>query len=574
MTSLFFRTLKEPPADSEIISHKLLEQAGYLHKLGKGLYIYTPLMWRVLKKMMTIIREELDRAGCQELACPILQPKELWEKSGRWDGYVAERLLYTLKDREDREFCIAPTHEEVVTSLVADWIKSHKKLPLNLYQFGSKFRDEIRPRFGLMRGKEFLMKDGYSFAASEQGMNDHYERMHRSYSAIFTRFGLDFSVVKAHGGKIGQGRSEEFQVKADAGEDAIMVAGSFACNIETAHTTPTPFSYETTLQKKELLSTPNLKSIEQLSENLALPKERILKMVVYTLTYADCKQYVAILIRGDRQINPVKVQTELGALEIALATNEEILAQTKTEPGFLGPIDCPLPIYADLSCVPMTNVLCGANKKDAHFINVNFERDFPKPEFKDFLLAEEGDPCPEAGGLPYKVQRGIEVAHIFNLGTTYSKKCNGQFQDEQGAMHYFWMGTYGIGVSRTAAAIVEQSHDTKGIVWPISIAPFTCLITAVSTKDPLLTEAALRAYDTLLKAGYDVLLDDRDERLGFKLHDSDLMGIPYKMIFGKSYLQEKKVEIESRAGEKNLIEEQDLLKWTASISSNSPYTSA
>lgn len=558
---LFFRTLKEPPADSEITSHKLLEQAGYLHKVGKGLYIYTPLMLRVLRKIMGVIKEELDHAGCQELSCPVLQPRELWETSGRWDGYVAEKLLYTLKDREDREFCVAPTHEEVVSSLAADWIKSHKKLPLNLYQFGSKFRDEIRPRFGLMRSKEFLMKDGYSFSSSEEQMDMQYELMHKSYSAIFTRFGLDFSVVKAHGGKIGQDRSEEFQVKADVGEDAVMVAGHFACNIETAKTTVSSFAYDSVLQEKELLFTPNLKSIEQLAQEIKLPKERILKMVVYKLTYADQTTLAAIMIRGDRQVNAVKVQTELQALEIALASDEEIRKATQAEPGFLGPIGLSLPLYADLSCKEMTNFLSGANKKDYHFINVNFDRDFPRPEYKDFLLAEEGDPCPEAGGIPYQLQRGIEVGHIFNLGRSYSKKFNGQFQDEHGKMQYFWMGTYGIGVGRTAAAIVEQSHDQKGIIWPLVVAPFVLLVTAASMKENLTVSIATEVYTKLINAGYEVLLDDREERLGFKLRDSDLLGIPYKMIIGKSYIEEKKIEIESRKGEKILLEEKALLSW-------------
>lgn len=559
-SNLFFRTLKEPPADSEIISHKFLEQAGYLHKLSKGLYIYTPLMWRVLKNIMKIMREELDKAGCQELSCPILQPKELWEKSGRWDGYVAEKLLYTLTDREDREFCVAPTHEEVVTTLVADWVKSHKKLPINLYQFGSKFRDEIRPRFGLMRGKEFLMKDGYSFSASEERMNEEYENMHKCYHSIFTRFGLEFSIVKAHGGKIGQGRSEEFQVRADIGEDGIMVAGDFACNIEAACTKLSPFSYETLLKEKELLSTPHITTIEELAQKTKLPKECILKIVVYKLTYADKTELVAIMMRGDRQINSLKVQTELNALEIALASNEELLA-VKAQPGFLGPIDLPFPLYADFSCEPMTNFLAGANKKDYHFINVNFGRDFPKPECRDFLLVEEGDLCPEANHLPYKLQRGIEVAHIFNLGTTYSQKCNGQFQDEEGKMHYFWMGTYGIGVSRTAAAIVEQSHDEKGIIWPLDVAPFTLLITPASIKDEALFGVATRIYETLKEAGHEVLLDDRDERLGFKLRDSDLLGIPYKMIIGKNYTQEGKIEVESRKGVKILLEESAIVDF-------------
>ncbi|NGX61114.1 MAG: Proline--tRNA ligase [Chlamydiae bacterium] len=551
-SQLFFRTFKEPPHEADIVSHKLLERGGYLKKLGKGLYTYTPLMWRVLKKLNQIIREELDKAGAQEISMPFLHPADLWKETGRWDDFTAENLLYTLKDREGHPFCLAPTHEEVVVSLVASWVDSWKQLPVNLYQIGTKFRDEIRPRFGLMRAKEFLMKDGYSFSKDVAGMEAQYEKMREAYSKIFERLSLRFAIVEAHGGKIGKGKSEEFQVLADIGEDVVMVCEEYASNVEMTRAIPPSYPYKESLQEKRQLPTPNTPTIESLSTFLQVDPPLILKTIVYKLLFSDRQEYVAIGIRGDRQINEVKVADHFQAIEAALASEEEVKEKTGASFGYVGPFHSPLPFYADESARPMTNFVAACNQDGVHEVDVNWERDLPLPQFADFLLAKEGDGCPHIPGKVYKIERGIEVGHIFNLGTLYTEKLSAQYQDQEGEMRPIWMGTYGIGVGRTAAACVEQRHDERGIIWPLCLAPFHCMITATTTKDPTLVETAEKIYQRLTQAGFEPLLDDREERLGFKLRDSDLIGLPYKMIVGKA-LAEGNIEIESREGEKHLI---------------------
>jgi len=561
LSKLFFRTTKEIPHEAEIPSLQLLERAGYLRKLAKGIYIYTPLMQRVFEKITKIVREELNSVGAQEISMPNLHPKELWEESGRWDDYSAEKLLFTLTDREEHAWCLAPTHEEVCVKLVSNWVTSYKQLPLNLYQIGTKFRDEIRPRFGLMRAKEFLMKDGYSFSSSKEEMEREYAVMRKAYSKIFERMELDFVIVSAHGGKIGQGKSEEFQVKADIGEDVVMVAGNFASNVETAPATPKEFPYDKEFLEKEKIATPNVATIEELSTLTKIAAHKILKTIVYKLVYKDREEFIAIGIRGDRQTNDVKVADIFKPLKVTLASDEEIKRVTKAQKGFLGPIDCPLAFYADQTCAPMTNFLAAANVVDIHFANTNWGRDCPKPKFHDFLLAEEGDACPHEPGATYRIQRGIEVGHIFNIGTKYSDRLNALFQNEKGDMQYFWMGTYGIGIGRTAAAIVEQKHDDNGIIWPLSVAPFSILITAAVMKDEKQRQTAETIYDELKKAGFDPLLDDREQRLGFKLKDSDLLGIPYKLIVGKSFLEKGEFEIESRQREKTFLKQDALVEW-------------
>ncbi|MCC5832241.1 MAG: proline--tRNA ligase [Chlamydiales bacterium] len=556
---LFFRTFKEPPAETDIISHQLLERGGYIRRLSKGIYSYTPLMMRVLKKILTIVRDELDKAGAQEVSLPFLHPAHYWKESGRWDDFKSEKLLYTLEDREGHPYCLAPTHEEVVVALVANWATSYKQLPFNLYQIGNKFRDEIRPRFGLMRGKEFLMKDGYSFCKNPEEMDQQYEAMSIAYSNIFKRLGLKFVIVEAHGGKIGRGKSEEFQVVADIGEDAVMVCESYAANVEATKSIPPSYSYEKSLKPQQRVATPGTKTIEDLAIFLKVDHQQILKTLVYKLIYSDREEYVAIGIRGDRQINSLKVGEKFGSVETLLATEEEVNRVTGASLGFIGPLDSKLPFYADNSARPMTNFVCAHNEDGVHYIHVNWERDLALPTFEDFLLAEEGDSCPHIPGGVYHMQRGIEVGHIFNIGTKYTEKLGGFFQDENGEMKPIWMGTYGIGIGRTAAACIEQSHDEKGIIWPKVIAPFRILITAAATNEPTLIEAAEKIYQTL--APFEPLLDDRDERLGFKLKDSDLMGIPYKLIVGKSFTKEGKVEIESRLGEKHLVAPDAVKEW-------------
>lgn len=554
LSRYFFHTFKEAPADADIASHKLLEQAGYIHRIARGIYAYSPLMHRVLEKLSHIVREEMEKAGAIELNLPHLHPAELWNQSGRWHDYTAENLLYTIKDREDHPYCIAPTHEEAIVSFVSSWIKSYKELPLNLFQIGTKFRDEIRPRFGLIRAKEFLMKDGYSFSQDPKGMERQYILMRDAYSAIFDRLELDYVLVQAHGGKIGgKGQSQEFQVKTDIGEDIVMLSGDYAVNVETAKSIPPSFPYESKKRERQRVETPNITTIEELARFLKLKPQQILKTVVYKLIFLDRKDFVAIGIRGDREVNPLKVSDYFGATEIELASDTEI-AKFSTK-GFIGPFNCSLPFYADDSCKPMTNFCAACNEKDVHLIDANWESEI---EYADFLLAEEGDRCPKTGDL-YRIQRGTEVGHIFNLGTKYSDKMEALFQAENGERKPFWMGTYGLGMGRTIQACVEQKHDQKGIIWPFSIAPFKIFITASLTKNQDLVDEADKIYEEL--NCFEPLYDDRDLRLGFKLKDSDLMGMPYKLIVGKSFQEKGQLEIESRTGEKILIDRKQLSKW-------------
>ncbi len=559
-SNLLLRTLKEPPHDADIVSHQLLERAGYVHKVGRGVYSYSPLMLRVFRKLMDIIREELDKAGAQEVQLPQLHPSQPWQQSGRWNDYIAEKLLYSFKDREEHDYCMAPTCEEIATHFVGSWIKSYKELPLNIYQFGNKFRDEIRPRFGLMRSKEFMMKDGYSYSSDEKGMEKQYIQMRDAYSEIFKRIGLDFVLVEAHGGKISAtGRSQEFQATAEVGEDVVMTCGDYAANVEATKSIPPPFDYSSELLARETLPTPNVSSIEELSTFAKLPPEQILKTLLYKLIYSDKHEFVAIAIRGDRQVNPLKVSDKFGCTEIELASDEEIKKLTGSRPGFIGPLELKLPYFADLTAKPMTNFLCAFNKEDVHEKNVNWERDLPLPEFGDFLLAQEGDGCPHVKDGTFKIERGIEVGHIFNIGTRYAEKLEALYQDENGKTKPFWMGTYGIGIGRTAQAVIEQKHDERGIVWPLCLAPFKVMIAVANPKEATHVQEAEHLY-ALLHA-FEPLYDDRNERLGFKLRDSDLMGIPYKLIIGKTFANEGKFEIESRNGEKSLITKDEVLDW-------------
>ncbi len=552
-SQLFFRTFKEPPAEADIASHKLLEQAGYIHRLGRGLYIYSSLMKRVIDKLSQIVREEMEREGAIEVTLPHLHPADIWHETGRWGDYTAEHLLYTVEDREGHPYCLAPTHEEAMTAFVRSWVKSYRELPINLYQIGAKFRDEIRPRFGLIRAKEFLMKDGYSYSKDPEGMNEQYEKMRRAYSAILDRLELDYVLVQAHGGKIGgKGQSQEFQVKTSVGEDTVMVCGNYAANVEATQSIPPSFSYDSSKKTQERVSTPNVSSIEELSRFLEIEPQKILKTIVFKLIFFDRKEFVAIGIRGDRQVNPIKVQDHFGAIEIEQASDSDI--NKKSAVGFIGPLNCPFAFYADETCRPMKNFCCANNEKDIHFMNVNWDKE---PEYHDFLLAEAGDKHPDGG--TYSIQKGTEVAHIFNLGTKYSEKMKATYQDENGEQQPFWMGTYGLGVGRTAQACVEQRHDDKGIIWPMAIAPFRIMIIPAATHNEELMAVAEEIYLEL--EDHDPLFDDRDQRLGFKLKDSDLIGIPYKLIVGKSLQESGKLEIESRLGQKELIGRDDLREW-------------
>jgi prolyl-tRNA synthetase len=558
LSKYFFRTLKESPHEAEVPSQQLLERAGYIHRLSKGIFCYTPLMQRVLQKLSHLIRNKLNEAGALECALPQLHPKEIWEKSGRWDAYTAEKLLYHFEDREGHSMCIGPTCEEVCVDLLSSWVNSYKQLPVNLYQFSNKFRDEIRPRFGLMRGKEFYMKDGYSFAADETGMIENYAAMKNAYSSVLDTLELRYSAVAAHGGKIaGKSKSEEFQVLADIGEDVVMTCGDKAFNVEATKSTPPAFDYKQELKSSEKVLTPGATTIEILAAQLKIAPQQILKTLAYTLIFPNERRLVLIGIRGDREVNTIKVSDFFGALEIELASPEEIAKKLGTQKGFIGPIDCPVTFYGDLSCQPMTNFCVACNEKDVHLINVNWDRDLKRPELHDFLQAKAGDT--DENGELFEEQRGIEVGHIFTIGTKYAEQMDAKFQDQEGKLRPFWMGTYGIGIGRLAQACVEQKYDEKGIIWPLAIAPYKIVIIPASSKDEELMNISEELYKALTP--FDPLFDDRDARLGFKLKDSDLVGIPYKIIVGKSFKESGKLEIESRLGEKLAIKPEEITGW-------------
>lgn len=561
-SQLFYKTSKNANKEASVLSYELLEKAGYITKTSKGIYIYTPLFWRVVMKMTEIIREELNAVGGQEIMMPILHPAELWKQTGRWQAFLSENLLYTLKDRDDKEFCLAPTHEEVVTAFAAQWLSGRKQLPLHLYQIATKFRDEIRPRFGLMRAREFLMEDSYTFSDSPEQMDEQYYKLRSAYQKIFDRLDLKYVIVEADGGKIGKGKSEEFHILCNIGEDTICVSGSYGANIEAAVSIPLPVTYDAEQLPMKEVETPNVKTIEELETFFSVPKHKILKTLIVKLSYGSEEKFVAIGIRGDRQVNTVKVCSYLQADECVFATEEEILQTIGVDKGFLGPLNCPIDFLADNTTQPMTNFICAGNKKDVHFTHVNWERDLPQPTYADFLLAEAGDLCPSNDLAPYEVFQGVEVAHIFNLGTKYTECFSVEFQDEQEQKQVCWMGTYGIGVGRTIAACVEQLSDHRGIVWPKAIAPFQIAI-LYNGGDSQSEQKAMQVYKELCQAGYEPLLDDRNERLGFKLKDSDLIGIPYKFILGKTFWSSGIFEIESRSGEKHSLTQEELLAWCA-----------
>lgn len=557
---LFYRTSKNANKEASVLSYELLQKAGYLFKTSKGIYSYTPLFQRVILKMTEIIREELNAIGGQEVCLPLLQPAELWEKTGRWKAFLSEKLLYVLKDRENKAMCLAPTHEEVVSEFVAQWLTGREQLPIHLYQIGTKFRDEIRPRFGLMRAKEFLMEDSYTFSDSPEQMEEQYAKLRLAYQRIFDRLNLKYVIVAADGGKIGKGKSEEFHVLCSLGEDTICVSGSYGANVEAAQAIPPSYVYDSNFLPVEEVATPNIRTIEDLEVFFNTPKHKILKTLVVKTRQKDSEKFFAICIRGDRQINLTKVASFLQVDDCELASEEEILKHLHVEKGFIGPLYCPIPCYADETTRPMTNFICANNQKDVHCKHVNWGRDIPLPAFGDFLLAEAGDLCPQNGGAPYEIFQGVEVAHIFNLGTRYTESFSVGFQDKNGDKQLCWMGTYGIGVGRTLAACIEQLADNKGLVWPLAVTPFSITI-LYNGGDTEGEATALQLYQSLNTEGFEPLLDDRNERLGFKLKDSDLLGIPYKLIIGKSFQSTGLLEIESRSGEKCNVSPENLLDW-------------
>ncbi len=547
LSKQLFVTLKEEPSDAEVRSHALMARAGFLQKLAAGQYTYGPLLLRVLKKIEAIVREEHDRAGCQELLMPALQPRELWESSGRWDRYTADGILFHLKDRKGAEMCLGPTHEEVITHFVKRFVKSYKQLPLILYQIQTKFRDEIRPRFGLMRGREFIMKDAYSFDVSEEAMAASYAVMRDVYYRIFSRSGLRFTPVQADSGAIGGSGSEEFMVDADTGEDAIAVcrATGYAANVEKAvsRIPEPPAAPEQVAMHKE--PTPDAKTCEALLGLFPqLSIERLLKTVLYEATLEEGQtQVVAVMARGDREVNEVKLLNHLGALDVQLAAPETVKRVTGAEVGFAGPIGLAdeVRLLADNSVNGVQGFLCGGNETDTHYLDVWFGRDLEQPETLDLGLVQAGDLVVDGEG-EIEITRGIEVGHIFQLGTKYSESMDAKFAPEQGSTEPMWMGCYGIGVSRVAASAIEQNHDDAGMIWPIPIAPYTVLIVQMRAGDEAQDALAQELHDQLEGEGIDVLWDERPKiSPGAKFKDADLIGIPLRLVVGRD-ASDRKVE--------------------------------
>ena len=551
MSKMFIQTLREFPSDAEVISHKMLGRAGFIKKLAPGVYTYMPLMWRVLKKVENIVREEMDRAGAQELLMPFVQPKELWEESGRWEVYGRE--LMRLKDRHDRDMCLGPTHEEIITSVARDGLKSYKQLPVNLYQIQSKFRDEIRPRYGLLRGREFIMKDAYSFDIDEAGLDKEYENMAKAYKRIFERCGLDTKMVQSDSGAIGGSVSHEFMVitDTDAGENDVFYCNDcdYSANsnhaisdLEDAVVDGKDYFAET-----KVFDTPNTHSIEELSEFLNIPATLILKSLVYIVD----KKPVIALIRADKAVEETKLMNAVGGIDIRIASSAEIaelMEQHNFEavPGFIGPKGmADITIIADNTVKDMKNFVVGINETDKHLVGANLEDLGIELKYADIRLVQRGELCPQCG-KPLQVTKGIEVGNIFKLGTKYSKPMNAVYTDVNGKTHPYVMGCYGIGISRTAAAAVEAHYDEHGIKWPIAIAPYHVVIVPVNIKDEIQMQVANKMYEDLKNAGIEVVLDDRDERAGVKFKDADLIGFPYRVTVGKT-INDGFVEFKVRA---------------------------
>jgi len=546
-SQFFISTLKEAPSEAELVSHKLMLRAGLIKKLGSGLYTWMPLGLRVLRKVETIVREEMNRAGAVELLMPAIQPAELWQETGRWDVFGPQMLK--IKDRHERDFCFGPTHEEVVTDIVRKEIRSYRQLPLNFYQIQTKFRDEIRPRFGVMRAREFMMKDAYSFHVSYEDLEREYRNMYDAYSRIFTRLGLKFRAVAADTGAIGGTGSHEFHVLADSGEDAIAYspASDYAANVELAEAMAPPLARASAAKKMQKVATPGKTTCEDVSAFLSMPLSQSVKALA--IMHED--QMSMLLIRGDHQLNEVKAAKLPGLDPFRFATDKEIEARIGCRPGYIGPVGvrADVKVIADRSVAAMSDFVCGANEAGFHLTGVNFGRDLPEPGIiADIRNAVAGDPSPDGKGT-LEICRGIEVGHIFQLRTKYSEAMKATFLDEAGKSQVLEMGCYGIGVSRIVAAAIEQGNDEKGIVWPLPMAPFHATIAPIGyRKNAEVKRVADQLHDQLQAAGIDVLLDDRDERPGVMFADLELMGVPHRVTIGERGLKEGKIEYQSRTG--------------------------
>jgi prolyl-tRNA synthetase len=535
-------TLKETPADAEVISHQLMMRAGMIRKVAAGIYNYLPFGLRSIRKVERIIREEMDRAGAIELLMPMVIPAELWRESGRWEEYGKE--LLRLKDRKEAEFCLGPTHEEVVTDIVRREVRSYRQLPLNLYQIQGKFRDEIRPRFGLMRGREFIMKDAYSFDLDEKGADVAYEKMYQAYRRIFERCGLKFRAVEADTGNIGGTSSHEFMVLAESGEDAIVSCGacSYAANVEKAEIRAAARNIPPASQPLQKVLTPARKSVEEVAAFLGVATDRLVKTLILE---TDKGETVGVLLRGDRELNAVKLCRLLDCNWAELAPEETVLRVTGAPSGFAGPVGLQLRLLADLEVEGMADFIVGANEKDAHYTGANIGRDFSVESFADLRQAVAGDSCPHCEGW-LEIWRGIEVGHVFKLGTKYSAAMGAAVLDDAGKERVLFMGCYGIGVGRTVAAAIEQNNDQNGIIFPLPIAPFQVIVTMVNPKEEEVRGAAEALYEELRRLGVEVLLDDRDERPGSKFKDADLIGIPLRVTVGARGVKEGNLELQER----------------------------
>jgi prolyl-tRNA synthetase len=577
LSQMLLVTLKDDPADAEIPSHKLLLRAGYIRRIGSGIYAYLPLMWRVLRNVSQIVREEMDATGALECLLPQLQPAELWQESGRWDTYRSEGIMFTLTDRQDRDLGLGPTHEEVITAVARDLIRSYRQLPTNLYQIQTKFRDEIRPRFGLMRGREFIMKDAYSFHSNEDSLRETYAAMDQAYRNIFRRCGLKFRAVQADSGAIGGSASQEFMILAEAGEDEILYTedDQYAANVEKAISLPIEAVPST--WSPERRATPNSASIEGLCKTLDCSPTQIVKTVLYQATYDNGKTLLVLAcIRGDQAVNDIKLTNELnrqadryGAKTLLALIVPDFETQKKwfSRPlplGYIGPdladdYIAPSPTVigqflrlADPTAIELTNFVAGANEKGFHLLGANWGQEFTAPPIVDLRTAKAGDRAVHDPSQTLLTARGIEAGHIFQLGLKYSSAMNANFTDESGSLMPMWMGCYGIGVSRVAQAAVEQSHDKNGIIWPLEIAPFQAIVVIPNIADADQVQAAESLYTALNQAGVEALLDDRDERAGFKFKDADLIGIPVRIVTGKS-LKDGNVEVVKRSSGESMV---------------------
>lgn len=559
-------TLRDTPSEAEIVSHQLMLKAGLIRRLASGLFTWMPLGLRVLRKVERIVREEMDRAGALEVAMPAVQPAELWRETGRWDKYG--HLLLRMTDRHDRDFCFGPTHEEVITDIARRELRSYKQLPVNFYQVQVKFRDEIRPRFGVMRAREFIMKDAYSFDTDQAGLEESYRKMHDAYVAIFERLGLRFRVVDADSGEIGGSRSQEFMVLADSGEDGIAWCDedNYASNVETAATLPPEDKAPAPTRDLEKINTPNCKTIEDLAAFLDITAEQTLK----TLIVDGDDGPIALVLRGDHELNAIKADRIPGVAEpLTMADPATVQKATGSVPGYAGPIGLDIPVFYDHATAAMSDFVIGANEADMHYVGVNFGRDIDFPETVDLRNVVEGDPTPGGKGT-LKIARGIEVGHIFQLGTVYSESMNATVQDRDGKDATMAMGCYGIGMTRIVGAAIEQNHDEKGIIWPEPLAPFDVVLVPINMhRSDAVREASEALYEELQSMGLDVLFDDRDARPGVKFADAELIGIPHRLVISDRGLEAGELEYRHRRDDESRMMKRDdavnLVKGSAPV---------